>query len=441
MTRAPQIAFILFLMVNATLFIRPAELIPALAAWPIYEAFIVGTALFSLGAMRDRFRWSNLKRQPISLCAVGLLAAIPLSHVMHMYLYGIQTSSVAFLKTLIYYALLISIVDSPQRLRTFIKAVAVFASVMISLCVTDYLGVFDFQFIEHISDRDGTTLTGDVHRVFRMRGTGIFHDPNDISILIVAAGILCAYFLFEPGKSVLARCVWAFPILWLMTGLLCTRSRGGLLALAGALFAAMVTRYGRKMGLAAGLCGLLLLPMVAGRQGDIDLEGGTGQARILLWRDGFQTIKSADFFFGIGHDLYAEVAGLVAHNSFVHAYVELGIFGGTLFFGCYFFAFWGLYRLSQLPYADMHPDLVRFRPYMAALLTGWGVGLLSLSRCYVVPTYLILGLAACYLDMAGRNLKPARPLVWWDRRHAWRLATTSMGFLFSLFVVVLVFAR
>ncbi len=441
MSHTPHIAFILFLLVNATLFIRPAELIPGLAPMPIYEGFILATAVFSLGAMRDRFRWSTLKRQPISLCTVGMLAAIVMSHLVHLYMFGIKESAIAFFKTLIYFALLISIIDTPQRLRMFVKAVAVFASVMVSLCVIDYLGMVDFQFIEHIADRDGTTLTGDVHRVFRMRGTGIFHDPNDISILIVAAGVLCAYFLLEPGKSLLIRCVWAFPILWLMTGLFCTRSRGGLLALAGALFAAMVTRYGRKMGLAAGLCGLLLLPLVAGRQGDIDFEEGTGQARILLWRDGFQAIKSPDFLFGIGHDLYREVAGLVAHNSFVHAYVELGIFGGTLFFGCYFFAFWGLYRLSQLPHANLHPDLLRFRPYMAALLTGWGVGLLSLSRCYVVPTYLILGLAACYLDMAGRNLKPARPLVWWDRRHAWRLATTSMGFLFSLFVVVLVFAR
>ena len=31
------------------------------------------------------------------------------------------------------------------------------------------------------------------------------------------------------------------------------------------------------------------------------------------------------------------LAGLVAHNSFVHAFVELGLFGGTFFFGCFFF--------------------------------------------------------------------------------------------------------
>ncbi|MEX0725212.1 MAG: O-antigen ligase family protein [Planctomycetaceae bacterium] len=441
MIRAPHIAFSLFLLVNATLFIRPGELVPALAPLPIYEVLIVGSFLFSASAVRERFRWATLKRQPISLCAAGLLVAIVLSHLLHFYLYGVRTSTVDFAKTLIYYALFVTLIDTPQRLKTLLKTVAICASTMVALCVIDYVGFYDFQFIEHVSDRDGTTLTGDVNKVFRMRGTGIFQDPNDISILIVAASILCTFFLLEPAKSIAVRSAWAFPLIWLMTGLFCTRSRGGLLALAGAIFAALVNRYGRKMGIAAAVCGVLLMPLVAGRQGDIDLEEGTGQARIQLWRDGFEAIKSADIFFGIGHDMYKDLAGLVAHNSFVHAYVELGIFGGTLFFGCYFFSFWGLYRLSQTPHSHLHPELRRLRPYIAAVLTGWSVGLLSLSRCYVVPTYLVLGLSAAYLDLVGRQLHPAHPLVWWDKRHVLRLTTTSAGFFVSLFIVVLIFAN
>lgn len=441
MIRAPRSAFILFLLVNATLFIRPGELVPALAPLPIYEGLIVGAFLLSLSAVRERFRWQTLKRQPISLCAAGLLVAIVLSHLLHFYMYGVQTSTVDFAKTLIYYALFVALVDTPQRLKTLLKTVAMCASLMVSFCVIDYLGYYDFQFIEHIADRDGTTLTGAVNKVFRMRGTGIFQDPNDISILIVASSVLCVFFLTEPGKALIARSVWLFPLLWLMTGLFCTRSRGGLLALAGAIFAALVNRYGKKLGIAAAVCGALLLPLVAGRQGDIDLEDGTGQARIQLWREGFEAIKSPDLFFGIGHDMYKDLAGLVAHNSFVHAYVELGLFGGTLFFGCYFFAFWGLYRLSQLPHEQLHSELKRLRPYVAAVLTGWSVGLLSLSRCYVVPTFLVLGLAAAYLDLVGRQMQPARPLVWWDKRHVWRLSTASAGFLASLFVFVILFAN
>lgn len=37
---AHSLAFFFFLLVNATLFIRPAEIIPGLIAWPIYQTLI-----------------------------------------------------------------------------------------------------------------------------------------------------------------------------------------------------------------------------------------------------------------------------------------------------------------------------------------------------------------------------------------------------------------
>ena len=59
-------------------------------------------------------------------------------------------------------------------------------------------------------------------------------------------------------------------------------------------------------------------------------------------------------------DRSADLAGLVAHNSFVHAYVELGFLGGTFFFGCFLFAGLAGRRerlLSAL--ADLEGDGVR----------------------------------------------------------------------------------
>ena len=38
--------FILFLLVNATLFLRPSELFPELATWHIYKALIISCFLF-----------------------------------------------------------------------------------------------------------------------------------------------------------------------------------------------------------------------------------------------------------------------------------------------------------------------------------------------------------------------------------------------------------
>ena len=86
-------------------------------------------------------------------------------------------------------------------------------------------------------------------------------------------------------------------------------------------------------------------------------------------------------------------------------------------------------------------ELARFRPFAGAMLAGYCTGLLTLSRCYVVPTYLIIGIGAVYLNLAGALGSPRRLLVWWDRRHVQQLAAGSATLFVSLFVFVKVFAR
>src|SRR6185436_17415148 len=109
--------------------------------------------------------------------------------------------------------------------------------------------------------------------------------------------------------------------------------------------------------------------------------------------------------FGIGMDEYIKHAGYVAHNSFVHAFVELGYFGGTLFFGSFFFAVLALYRMSKLnAIRDPRSELGRLHPYLAAMLAGWSTGLLTLSRCYVVPTYIVLGTIAVFINLSRTRL-------------------------------------
>ncbi|MGH7128251.1 MAG: O-antigen ligase family protein, partial [Planctomycetaceae bacterium] len=290
---------------------------------------------------------------------------------------------------------------------------------------------------------------------FRMRGTGIFQDPNDLAMLIVATLVLCAY-LRGDRRGGAMRWGWLGATALLAAGLFCTQSRGGLLAagLAGVTFLAL--RYGKTAAVLAGALGAAGLALLSGRQTEIDLEGGTGRERLLLWRDGFEAIQSPEALFGIGYDAYADMAGLVAHNSFIHAFVELGLFGGTLFFGGFFFAALGLWRLRAALSVEQSravsartgaarpgsvSELIRFHPYLAAVLAGWCGGMLSLSRCYVAPTYMVLGLAAVSLGMAGRSLAPPRLLVWWDARHVKQLLAASAGCLVSFYLVVKVLAH
>ncbi|MCH9656459.1 MAG: O-antigen ligase family protein [Planctomycetes bacterium] len=443
---APNNAYCLFLMVNITLFLRPAELIPALANLPIYEVLILSSFFLSLDQIKRTLQVPMLKRQPITLCAIGILVAVVLSHASHMYLYGIRTSSIAFFKTLIYYILLVSVIDSPQRLKGLLKTVAITSSVMILLCVIDYSGLHDFEFIKHVSDRDGVSDAGDTIRVFRMRGTGIFQDPNDLSVLIVTTSILCLYFFNDPTASPL-RFLWILGLMVLGIGLLYTRSRGGLLTLGIAGMVFVLPKYGKKAAILFALVGMAGVTVLAGRQGNIDLNSGTGHDRILLWREGLMALKSPDLFFGIGQGLYSDLAGLAAHNSYVHAFTELGLFGGTLYIGCFFFAGLGLYRLARFQCSNngkpifRNQELERYLPYAGAILAAWCGGMMSLSRCYVVPTYMIVGVSAAFLNLAAASLAKPTPVIYWNKQHLIRLTGVSFGLFIAFFIFVRLFAH
>lgn len=439
--------FFLFLLVNATLFLRPTDMFPALANLPVYAFLMTACCIGALRQIVAQLEWRPLIRQPITICVVGLFVAVLLSHLSHFYFYGIRESAIPFLKTALFYLVFVGIVNTPRRLRQVLLTVAVSASLMVTLCVIDYLEIVDFSFVTHLTDWGEAPSEMDVEgsRILRMRGTGLFEDPNDISLVIVSASVLCAYFFAEKSIGVV-RWLWLVPIASMGVGLFCTHSRGGLLAAGAAVLSCLVFRYGRTVAIAAALIGACTLPLVAGRQGRIDLSSGTGQDRIQLWSEGLTELKSANILFGIGMGQYADLAGLVAHNSYVHAYVELGFFGGTLFFGCVFFSGLALYRMPQtlVPrtlVSRVDPGLVRFHPFAVALLAVWATGMLSLSRCYVAPTYLVFGLMAAYSNLVSCQLTSREAFTVWDRPHVTRLVAGSCALLAGLFVFVRLFVN
>ncbi len=428
------LAFVLFQAVTATLFLRPAEFVEALADLPIYEGLILSTLVLAATSMEPHFHWRAMLRQPITLCATGMLVAIVLSHLSHFYLGGVRDSGTEFLKTLIYYGLAVTVVNSVPRLRLFLANIAFCCGLMVTLCLLDYWNILEFEFIVHLQDLDGHDDEGNPIWFTRMRGTGIFHDPNDLAMVIVAAGCLCLYFLTDKSLGVW-RVFWGVPILIFAAAILETKSRGGLLAGAVAVMTMASLRYGTKMAACIAVLGICMLPIVAGRSAQIEVgDGSTSHERMLMWREGFDSLKSPELIFGVGQGTYADIAGLVAHNSFVHAYVELGVVGGTVFFGCFFFVGLQIYRMGRLDEPCWHTELVRMRPYIAGVVAGWCMSMFSLSRCYVVPTFLVLGMSAAYMNLVWIHTPVGRPLVRFDLRECVRLTVASAGTFIGLYV-------
>jgi hypothetical protein len=137
---------------------------------------------------------------------------------------------------------------------------------------------------------------------------------------------------------------------------------------------------------------------------------------------------------GIGMEQFREKSGLVAHNSYMHAYAELGLLGGILFFGAFFTAWSMLMELCADRHKVEDPELHRLQPYLAGMLTSYMVGMFTLTLCYVVPTYAFLGLVTCFLRIASSNPPLEKPRV--DGRFLARLVGIGLGFLAFMYVFV-----
>jgi hypothetical protein len=145
--------------------------------------------------------------------------------------------------------------------------------------------------------------------------------------------------------------------------------------------------------------------------------------------------------FGIGEGKYPDVAGLVAHNSYVHSFVELGFFGGTLFFGCFFLPAYTFFLMKRYRFRIEHPELRRMFPYIAAILAEWCMGMCSLSRCYVAPTYMVAGIAAAFINLVGFYRSHPRPLLRLSPKTMAPWLTCSAALLTGAYLFVRVFAR
>jgi O-antigen ligase len=393
-------SFFLFLLVNAALFIRPGEIEPELQSLPIYLTLISACAIATFAVEQTGPAPRQLLANPITACVIGVFFAVVLSHLSRLALWDAAAAGTEFSKIVVYYILLVAVIVTPERLRWFLLLLIVSISVLTILALLQYHGWINIASLEVLQERMWHPETGELTLIPRLRSTGIFNDPNDLCLVLILGMGTCLYFVFgsEPrwirGLALAALIVFAYA-------LTLTQSRGGFLALLAGLLVLVRERSGWLKSLAfAGIAVPLLFLVFAGRQTSIDPSEGTAQDRLQLWSEGFALFREAPLF-GIGHGRYADMVGLVAHNSYVHCYTELGFLGGTAFVGAFFLAVTSLRKVDSTSEASVEAELARFRPYLLAVVCGYMVGMFSLSRVYIVPTYLILGLVAAYTQMTS----------------------------------------
>lgn len=404
--RQYRLGFTLFMLVNATLFLRPGELFPQLGDLPIYESLIAGALIAAFPVVLKQLSPKRLWARPWTLCVLGMLPAIMLSNLSHGDTWSARMGAMGFSKILIFYLLLVGLVNSPKRLRTFLLITVAFITLTAGLAILRYHGYIQIKALSALNENGGMNDdTGEQEVIVRLQASGVFSDPNDFS-LVLAVGMLVLGAMVIQHRSWIMKGLLVLPVPVLFYAFALTKSRGGFLALLAGGGSLLTLRFGWRKALLIGLVFLPVLVIAAGgRQTDIDLNDSqdTAVGRILLWRDGLMYLKSAPVF-GIGWSQFAEQSGLVAHNSYVHTFAELGFFGGCMFLGCFFVPMKALAKLGKAQ-PPLPSELAVWRPCIFAIGTAYAVGLFSLSRPYVAPTYLDIGAVGAYCGMVA-NLRP-----------------------------------
>ena len=122
--------------------------------------------------------------------------------------------------------------------------------------------------------------------------------------------------------------------------------------------------------------------------------------------------------FGLGLNATTAFTGHAQHNSFLQAFVNMGLVGGTLFFGCFYYTLDVLHRLGPAAAETADLTLRHARPFVLAAVGAYAVGITSLNHCYTPPTFLILAVAMALI----RLIRPRRPAAAFDAGPAPDLA-------------------
>ena len=182
--------FPLLLLLHAMIFIRPAEFSPQLLGLPIYEACILACLATAYHLMADQLRPAALGTRPVNACALGMLPAIVLSGLANLDPNHAVDDGLEFFKLLIYFFLLVGIVDTVGRLKGLLSALGLFATVITTVAVLQYHGVIDLpalKFVVTPGDEWGTEEA----MIRRLGSTGVFQDPNDMCLMLVLAMVVC----------------------------------------------------------------------------------------------------------------------------------------------------------------------------------------------------------------------------------------------------------
>jgi len=322
------VAFGLLLIYVLLLFIRPMEWVSWMYQWPILDVVVPVVSLAWLSSLAGR-RTLDPSKAPQGWLMMGFFVATLMSHVSHLYRAMAINTFQEMGKVMLIYFLIATLLISVKRFKVFI---AVLIIGCLFMCWHGILQArpkpLDYGFGgPNPFIRGVTPLVR--NGIVRIRAFGFFNDPNDLALILVVMLPFVARLILGRG-AILPRRVLGLAIAGVMVFcIFLTNSRGGWLALGVTAIVYCYLNYSKKLGTVLLILALPLGVMLKpSRMETMSVHDSSSQGRVVAWANGNSMLKSWPLF-GAGKDRYTEFAedSKVAHNSFVHCYGELGLFG------------------------------------------------------------------------------------------------------------------
>jgi len=341
-------SFLALMLYTLCLYIRPGEWISSFTGVQYAIGLCAGIFLV-VELMLGRKKLVNI---PQNLLLIGLCLALVLSHAVRFYLAGSVKAAVDGGKNLILFFLVTNCLDSKKKLHFYF-------SLIIGLTV--FLAVQGLVQYKLGAGIGGVSAFGDEGRI---RGIGVFNDPNDLALAFVITLPLVLSRILKAKSSI----VNVLFLLALTAALVLTNSRGGFLAFVAAMFCYFVART-RKVVPAVLIAALLLFGMMAwghSRMGTISTAESSAHGRIEAWYEGLQMFKESPLL-GVGYDLFTSDYHLTAHNSYVLILAECGFVGLFLWLALIYYSFFFL----KVEGSDDHSVLIAVKAGLFGFLC-WG---------------------------------------------------------------------
>ena len=406
---------------TAMLFFRPQDLITPLRMLPMAEIaalFALGTLI--TGRLGRGLPLSRTTPEVIAVLAFALciLALAPFS----VWMGGaIHTFTDLYAKVVLIFVLMVNTLTSPRRIEQFTWLIVIASGYIAGRTVLDYARGINLIENDRVQGAVG----------------GMFKNPNDLALNMVAVLPLAGLFVFRP-ISPIKRGVAALAGVLMLFTIVATQSRAGTVGLVAMILVLAANIVKRKPGLvfAAALVGMLALPLLPSSYlhriasiTDKNLDQtGSREARSILLRESFDAFLAHPLT-GVGAGQFKnynpderQEAWRESHNVVLQVAAELGI-GGVIIFGFLvvrgfsgpiqtrrllrrFDAGRGSQRNATGPPLDPRErDLfTTHAEVLSAALAGWFVCALFASVAYHWTFYYLLALAVVPRDYLRTRL-------------------------------------